>query len=130
MSDKKQPMISQSQRPSPIDFEQPLSNLKAGDLHTMMQTVLLPEIQKNEKVVEHVKPEQFKPENFKVEKVVEQLKPENFKVEKVVEQLKPESFKPEGAKPEGGKPGPIEIGQDTIEQIATRVADILKTRPG
>src|SRR5580765_501582 len=100
---KKEPMIGKENRPSPIDYDAPLSGMKVRDLlgvlsaHSSEQVKAFPEQFKPE----HFKPEFYKPETFKPE----QFKPEHFKPEFYKpETFKPEQFKPEHFKPEFYKP--------------------------
>jgi|SRR5580765_632389 hypothetical protein len=136
---KKEPMIGKENRPSPIDYDAPLSGMKVRDLlgvlsaHSSEQVKAFPEQFKPE----HFKPEFYKPETFKPE----QFKPEHFKPEF----YKPETFKPEHLKPEYVKPEafkellkpefskpvekefPSDPG-DIIQQVAERVVNVLKER--
>jgi len=148
MADKKEPMISQQNRPTAVDFDAPIADFKLRDLHAVINSHLTEkEISKTEK--EHFKPEQLKPEHFKPEK--EFLKPEKekeffkpekevlkgekekefFKPEKEKEHFKPEKellkpekekefFKPELTKPEKA------VDPGLVEQIADRVVEKMK----
>src|SRR5580765_1518052 len=116
---KKEPMIGKENRPSPIDYDAPLSGMKVRDLlgvlsaHSSEQVKAFPEQFKPE----HFKPEFYKPETFKPE----HLKPEHFKPEVYKELLKPEFSKPVE------KEFPSDPG-DIIQQVAERVVNVLKER--
>jgi hypothetical protein len=105
MADPKEPMIGKSSRPTPIDYDAPVGNMKVKDLlgvlsaHAGEQLKTLPE---------HFKPEYYKPDYFK---------PEYFK----------EFYKPEFLKPDYFKGGPGNPG-DPVEQLAQRVAEVLKNK--
>jgi hypothetical protein len=120
---KKEPMIGKENRPTPIDYDAPLSGMKVRDLlgvlsaHSSEQLKNYPEYFKPEQLKpEHLKPEFYKPESLKPE----HYKPEYFKPEIFKEFQKPEAFKP----PEGFKPDPT----DLIQQVAERVVGVLKER--
>jgi hypothetical protein len=129
MTDKnKEPMIGQENRPSAIDFDTPVSQLKLRDLVNAVQGTIIEEkfkpekeLIKGERIKELISKEQFKPEKefFKPEK-------EFFKPEK--ELLKGDVIKEFAAKPPELKPekeiGDI-IDEPTIDRIAARVAERL-----
>jgi len=153
---KKEPMISSENRPTAIDFEAPVSQLKVRELLALVpwgeyfkvEKEITKELHKVEK--EHFKPETHKPpvnfleanktetskaetvkpETFKPEIFKPEISKENFKVEKEVSK---EAFKPEKEifkellKPEGLK-GEKEFKPegDPIEQIANRVIQKLR----
>jgi hypothetical protein len=110
MADPKEPMIGKSSRPTPIDYDAPVANMKVKDLlgilsaHAGEQLKTLPE---------HYKPEFYKPEYYK---------PDYFKPEYFKEFYKPEFLKPDYFKGSLGDPG------DPIEQFAQRVAEVLKSK--
>jgi hypothetical protein len=114
---KKEPMIDKSNRPSPIDYDAPLAGMKLRDLISALSTHASVQITSHYEFFkpEHVKPEFYKPEAYK---------PEYFK---------PDYFKPEFVKPDFAKELKEKeaIGQDIdpIENLANRVAAILKERP-
>jgi len=149
---KKEPMISSENRPTAIDFEAPVSQLKVRELLALVpwgeyfkvEKEITKELHKVEK--EHFKPETHKPPvNFleanKTEtSKAETVKPENFKPElfkpetaKAEKEFSKEFFKPEKEiikellKPEGLK-GEKEFKPegDPIEQIANRVIQKLR----
>jgi hypothetical protein len=115
MADPKEPMIGKSSRPSPIDYDAPLSGMKVKDL----LGVLSAHAATNEQLKpEHVKPDLFKPEHYKPE----YYKPDFYKPEYFKEFYKPEFTKPDLFKGGGGSPG------DPVEQLAERVAEVLKNK--
>jgi hypothetical protein len=131
---KKEPMIGKENRPSPIDYDAPLSGMKVRDLlgvlsaHSSEQVKAFPEQFKPE----HFKPEFYKPETFKPEQFKPEFyKPETFKPEHLKpEYVKPEAFK-ELLKPEFSKPVEKEFPSDPgdiIQQVAERVVNVLKER--
>ena len=127
MAEKREPTIGQEDRPTAIDYDIPIADFKLRDLVSVIRAHLWPEKEflKPEKEFHKPEKELFKSEkeHYKPEKEYwkpEHFKPEHYKPEKEV--LKPEK---ELLKPELSKPGP-EVGPEVIEQIATRVADILK----
>jgi hypothetical protein len=135
MPDKKEPMISQQNRPTAVDFDMPIANFKLRDLHAVINSHLTEkEISKVEK--ETFKPEKekehFKPEKelFKPEKEKEHFKPEKekeiFKAEKEKEHFKPEkeALKPEKELSKPEKP----IDQGLVEEIANRVVEKLRAQ--
>jgi len=141
MAEKKEPMISQENRPTAIDFDMPIAEFKLRDLYSIIHAQLHPEIFKTEK--EHLKTEKelFKTEkeHFKGEKEKEHLKGEKekefFKPEKEKEHLKGEKekefIKPEKEvlKPEKelSKPEkPIDAG--LVDQIVDKVVERLKAQ--
>ena len=102
---KKEPMISSENRPTAIDFEAPVSQLKVRELLSLVpwgeyfkvEKEIAKELHKVEK--EHFKPETHKPPvNF-----LEANKAETIKAETSKETLKPEITKPEISKPEFSK---------------------------
>jgi hypothetical protein len=108
MADPKEPMIGKSSRPSPIDYDAPLTGMKVRDLLGVLSA------HTNEQIkTERIKPEHYKPEYFKPD----YYKPEYFK-----EFYKPEFIKPDYFKGGGGSPG------DPVEQLAERVAEVLKSK--
>jgi hypothetical protein len=108
------PFIARSDRPTPIDLDKPLSELRLRDLLAIVDaqvseaaTRAAPRLEAGVLVdPERFKPEELKPERVKPEQLKpEQLKPEQFKPEDVKpERVKPELFKPEDVKPEQFKP--------------------------
>jgi len=99
---KKEPMISQTDRPTAIDYDAPITNFKVRDLMAIVHSQFR---------------EYFKPEYFK-----EYFKPEYFK-----EAFKPEkeTFK-ELDKPEKQVQIPDPGMERLVESIAVRVVEILK----
>jgi hypothetical protein len=105
---KKEPMISSENRPTAIDFEAPVSQLKVRELLTLVpwgeyfkvEKEIAKELHKVEK--EHFKPETHKPPvNFLEANKAETSKAETSKAEtSKAETLKPEIIKPELVKPE------------------------------
>jgi Skp family chaperone for outer membrane proteins len=128
---KKEPMISQTNRPTAIDYDVPISNFKLRDLVAVV----------NSQVLEHLKytpqPEFLKPEKEfnKPEKELRKPEKELLKTEKELvksekELLKPEKerLKPELSKPEKEfDPADPEIGR-FADSIAARVVEILKSQ--
>jgi hypothetical protein len=105
---KKEPMIGKASRPTAIDYEASVSGLKVGELISILgahaeQAKAHPEYVKPEHFKEVYKPEYYKPEYFK---------PDVFKEYK--ETVKEKEFT-----------GPT---GDPVEQLATRVAEILKKK--
>ncbi len=143
MSEQKEPMIGQESRPTTMDFDTPIAQLKMWELLavvnaqvaeqiklTPLPEMLKPEVSKVEK--EWLKPELSKPEVIKGDSLKELSKPEK-------EFLKPELSKPELSKPEvvkgdsfkEQKPGELKPETqvnvaDLTERVATRVVDMLK----
>ena len=105
MADPKEPMIGKSSRPTPIDYDAPVGNMKVKDLLGILSAHGGEQLKT---VPEHFKPEYYKPDYFK---------PEHFK----------EFYKPEFLKPDYFKGGPGDPG-DPIEQFAQRVAEVLKNK--
>jgi hypothetical protein len=109
MTDKKEPMIGKSSRPTAIDYDAPLSGMKVRDLlgvlgaHAGEQAKAHYEFYKPEFFKEFFKPEYFKPELYK---------PEQAKEYK--ETIKEKEF----TSPTG----------DPVEDLANRVAEILKNK--
>jgi hypothetical protein len=121
----KEPMIGEQNRPSPIDFDTPITELTMRDLATVFQGQFV----EKEQVKEFSKPEK---EWIKVERLKElqfkefkelQFK-EVFKGD-IIKEFKPPELKPPELKPESAAGG---IDQATIDQIADRVADVLERR--
>jgi len=98
---KKEPMISQTDRPTAIDYDAPITNFKVRDLMAIVHSQFR----------EYLKPEYFKPEYFK----------EYFKPEKEI--IKPEK---ELDKPEKQVQIPDPEMERLVESIAVRVVEILK----
>jgi hypothetical protein len=121
----KEPMIGRENRPTAIDWDMSVSDLKLRDLMSVVNAQITPEILKTEhfKVEKEVLKGEKEKEFFKPEKEKEILKgekeKEHFKPEK--EALKPEK---EALKPELSKP----FDPTTIEQIVSAVIDRLKTQ--
>jgi hypothetical protein len=107
---KKEPMIGKSSRPTAIDYDAPVSGMKLGELIAHLASHGVSR--------EHLKPEVYKPEYHK---------PEFYKPD----YYKPEYYKPDFAKEyketvkEKEFTGPV---GDPVEELATRVAEILKNR--
>jgi hypothetical protein len=109
---KKEPMISSENRPTAIDFEAPVSQLKVRELLALVpwaeyfkvEKEITKELHKVEK--EAIKPETHKPApTFLEANKAETVKPETFKPEIHKPEIhKPEIFKPEITKPEISKP--------------------------
>jgi hypothetical protein len=137
---KKEPMIDQGNRPTPINFDTPLSELKVQDLMMLLgaqtaenaKLTPQPELLKPELSKEFSKPEKehFKElikgdllkELHKVEKEIHKPEKELFKPEKELNKPEKEFFKPELSKPEK------EIDPRVIDQIAERIEQRLKER--
>lgn len=102
MPEKNEPMIGKENRPSAVDYNAPVANLKVGELVGALSSHLY-ELWKPE----YYKPEYWKPEFWKPEF----WKPEAFKppVEK--------EFKPEGP-----------VNEQLVEKITVRVIEALKQR--
>jgi hypothetical protein len=107
---KKEPMIGKSSRPTAIDYDAPLAGMKVRDLLGILSA------HSNEQAKTHYefyKPEYFKPDFYK-----------------------PESYKPELYKPDQAKELKETIKEkefvgvtgDPVEDLATRVAEVLKNR--
>ncbi|HET7219610.1 MAG TPA: hypothetical protein VFJ02_16250 [Vicinamibacterales bacterium] len=130
MAEKKEPMIEQQSRPTAIDYDKPLSELKLRDLSIVIAGHLHTEkeLLKSEKEKEHWKPEKEK-EYWKPEKEKEVLKGEKEKEHWKPESFKPELFKPESLKPELSKPEKP-WDQGLIDQIADRVIEKLRSQGG
>jgi hypothetical protein len=126
-NEKKQTMIDQESRPTAIDYDAPLADLKIRDLLSIVNAHLTEQFK-------HVNPELFKPEKelrkpekelYKPEK--EFLKPEFFKPELLKpEYFKPELLKPELLKPEYSKQGPEIDPEQLVEDIAAKVVSALR----
>ncbi len=141
-NEKKEPMIGKADRPTPIDYDAPISNFKLRDLVAVVNAQMLEHLKHIPEILkpEHIKPETHKPELvksekeiFKVEKEFHKPEKEILKVEKEVakpekELLKPEKefFKPELTKPEFTKPEKETGLGDPVEQIAQRVVQLMK----
>jgi len=119
-------MISQANRPSPIDFQASVGSLKVGEYLALqwgewlkVEKEISKELHKLEK--EHIKEKEFKETHLKEFKP-EWVKGEALKVEKeVIKEL----VKPEGLKGEKEfKPDPA--FERVVEQVAQRVVEILK----
>jgi hypothetical protein len=115
MADPKEPMIGKSSRPTPIDYDAPVAGMKVRDLLAVISAHGGEQL-KAEQLKTH--PEYFKPEHYKPE----YFKPDFYKPEYFKEYQKPEFLKGDSLKEFKEGPG------DPIEQIANRVADVLKSR--
>lgn len=119
MSEKKQkePMIGDQNRPSPIDFDAPITDLTMRDLVSVFHGQFVEKEQVKEYSKEWMKVERIKEwhtKEFKELTFKEVLKGD------IIKEFKGPELKPE--KEVGG------IDQTTIEQIAERVADVLERR--
>lgn len=100
---KKEPMISSENRPTAIDFEAPVSQLKVRELLTLVPWGEYFKVEKEiAKELHKVEKEHFKPETHKPPApFLEISKAETSKAEtSKAETLKPETVKPELVKPE------------------------------
>jgi hypothetical protein len=136
---KKEPMISSENRPTAIDFEAPVSQLKVRELLTLVpwgeyfkvEKEIAKELHKVEK--EHFKPETHKPpapflEISKPEiSKPETSKPETAKPETLKpEILKPEILKPEILKPELVKPETFKVEKEVSKEGFKAEKEIIK----
>ncbi len=105
MAEKKEPMIGKSSRPSPIDYDAPVAGMKLGELIGHLSS----HVAANR---EYLKPEHYKPEFYK---------PDYYK---------PEYYKPDFAKEykETVKEKEFTLPVDPVEELANRVAEILKNK--
>jgi hypothetical protein len=133
-SEKKEPMIGQSSRPTPIDYDAPISGFKLRDLIAIVNSQMIEHL-KYTPTPEQLKPEFHKPELHKPEKEVLKVEKELRKPEKEVIKVEKEFVKPEKEflkpekeffKPEFSKPGP-EI-EGLVEKIALMVVEKLKAQ--
>jgi hypothetical protein len=112
MADQKEPMIGKSSRPTPIDYDAPLSGMKVKDLLGILGAH---SAEQGKTHYEYYKPEYYKPDFFK-----EYWKPELYKPDQLKE------FK-EGIKEKEFVSGPGQTG-DPVEHLANRIAEHLKTK--
>jgi len=129
----RQPMIDQTNRPSPIDFTASMSSLKVGEYLALnwgewlkVEKEISKELHKPEKELHKVEKEHIKEKELK-ESHVKEIKPEWIKTEglKVEKEVVKELVKPEGLKGEKEfKPDP---GLERlVDQVAQRVVEVLK----
>jgi hypothetical protein len=104
---EKEPMIGKSSRPSPIDYDAPLTNMKVRDLLGILSAHSGEQAKSH---YEFYKPEFYKPDFYK-EHFKEIYKPDTLKEFK--ETVKEKEFT-----------NPV----DPVEQLANRVAEVLKNR--
>jgi len=107
---KKEPMIGKSSRPSAIDYDAPLAGMKVRDLLGILSAHSSEQARAH---YEFYKPEYFKPDYYKPE----YYKPEFYKPDQIKE------FK-EGIKEKEFVGG----AGDPVEELANRVAEVLKNR--
>jgi hypothetical protein len=105
MAEQKEPMIGKSSRPTPIDYDAPLSGMKVRDLLGVLSA-------HSSANLEFYKPEYYKPDFYKEHFKPEIYKPDYLKEHK--ETIKEKEF--------------IGGSGDPVEQLATRVAEILKNK--
>ncbi len=109
MAEQKEPMIGKSSRPTPIDYDAPLTGMKVRDLLGVLSAHSNEQGKAN---LEFYKPEYYKPDFYKEHFKPEIYKPDYFKEFK--ETVKEKEF--------------TSGGGDPVEKLATRVAEILKNK--
>lgn len=94
--ESKEPMISKGNRPTPIDYDAPISDWQIRDLVALIDAkieVLKPEKELSKPEKEYHKPERYKPEQLKPEKESlkgekEYSKPEKeFEIEELLDRF-------------------------------------------
>jgi hypothetical protein len=109
MAEQKEPMIGKSSRPTAIDYDAPLSGMKVRDLLGILSAHSGEQAKSHH---EFYKPEFYKPDFYK-----EYFKPELYKPD-LLKEHKETIKEKEFTGPTG----------DPIEQIANRIAEVLKNK--